>query len=148
VKGSIVSFTSESTSAGGITARVRRHALHLLVWLVVVAMLVIPLLKDLPLGDTTRAGILAWLLVGIALYWLFTDLGYRPLLLFQLFFFSTAVACLSAKVLLVTIGVHRLSILRRTAIWLIVFGAVCAGANLAIMLLDLVKPGTPDSNTG
>jgi uncharacterized membrane protein len=76
----------------GLSARVRRHALQLVAWLVVVAMLVIPLLKDLPLGDTTRAGILAWLLVGIAIYWLFTDLGYRPLLLFQLFFFSAAVA--------------------------------------------------------
>jgi hypothetical protein len=139
---------SESTSEAGLSARVRRHVLQLLAWLVVVAMLVIPLLKDLPLGDTTRAGILAWLLVGIAMYWLFTDMGYRPLLLFQLFFFSAAVACLSAKVLLVSIGVHRLSILRRTAIWLIVFGAISAGANLAIMLLDLVKPRSPDSRRG
>lgn len=138
----------EGTSEAGLRARVRRHALQLLAWLVVVAMLVIPLLKDLPLGDTTRAGILAWLLVGIAMYWLFTDMGYRPLLLFQLFFFSAAVACLSAKVLLVSIGVHRLSILRRAAIWLIVFGAISAGANLAIMLLDLVKPRSPDSSTG
>jgi hypothetical protein len=133
-----------TTIAGSIRARVRRHALQLLAWLVVVALLVIPLLKDLPLGDTTRAGILAWLLVGIAIYWLFTDLGYRPLLLFQLFFFSAAVACLSAKVLLVSIGVHRLSILRRTAIWLIVFGALCAGANLAIMLLETLRPRSPD----
>jgi hypothetical protein len=137
----------DGTSGTGISARVRRHALQLLAWLVVVAMLVIPLLKDLPLGDTTRAGILAWLLVGIAMYWLFTDMGYRPLLLFQLFFFSAAVACLSAKVLLVSIGVHRLSILRRAAIWLIVFGALSAGANLAIMLLDLFKPRFPGSNT-
>lgn len=143
-----MSPTSEGTAEAGLSARVRRHALKLLAWLVVVAMLVIPLLKDLPLGDTTRAGILAWLLVGIAIYWLFTDLGYRPLLLFQLFFFSAAVACLSAKVLLVSLGVLRLSILRRTAIWLIVFGALCAGANLAIMLLDLVKPRSQGSRTG
>lgn len=128
----------------GIRARVRRHALQLVAWVIVIAMLVVPLLKDLPLGDTTRAGILAWLLVGIAIYWLFTDLGYRPLLLFQLFFFSAAVACLSAKVLLVSIGVHRLSILRRTAIWLILFGALCAGANLAIMLIDNIRPRQPD----
>jgi hypothetical protein len=139
-----VASTPDTRSTGSITAHVRRHALQLLAWLVVIAMLVIPLLKDLPLGDTTRAGILAWLLVGIAIYWLFTDLGYRPLLLFQLFFFSTAVACLSAKVLLVSIGVLRLSILRRTAIWLIVFGAICAGLNLALMLFDLLKPRTAD----
>jgi len=134
-----VSSPVEESPTGGIRARVRRHALQIVAWLIVVVMLVIPLLKDLPLGDTTRAGILAWLLVGIAIYWLFTDLGYRPLLLFQLFFFSAAVACLSAKVLLVSIGVHRLSILRRTAIWLILFGALCAGANLAIMALDAFR---------
>lgn len=134
-----MSSSIDQSHSRGIRARVQRHALQILAWLIVMAMLVIPLLKDLPLGDTTRAGILAWLLVGIAIYWLFTDLGYRPLLLFQLFFFSAAVACLSAKVLLVSVGVHRLSILRRTAIWLIVFGALCAGANLAIMLMDAIR---------
>jgi hypothetical protein len=141
-----VSSPGNASPTGGIRARVRRHALQLVAWVIVVAMLVVPLLKDLPLGDTTRAGILAWLLVGIAIYWLFTDLGYRPLLLFQLFFFSAAVACLSAKVLLVSIGVHRLSILRRTAIWLILFGALCAGANLAIMLMDSIRPRQPDTS--
>jgi hypothetical protein len=141
-----VSSPGNESPTGSIRARVRRHALQLVAWVIVIAMLVVPLLKDLPLGDTTRAGILAWLLVGIAIYWLFTDLGYRPLLLFQLFFFSAAVACLSAKVLLVSIGVHRLSILRRTAIWLILFGALCAGANLAIMLMDSIRPRQPDTS--
>lgn len=126
---------SDDEASPSLRARVGQQALKLLAWLAVIALLVIPLLKDLPLGDTTRAGIIAWVLVGIAIYWLFTDLGYRPLLLMQLLLFSAAVACLSAKVFLLTIGIHRLSILRRTAIWLIGFGALCAGLNLAIMLL-------------
>ena len=30
----------------------------------------------------------AWLLVGLALYWLYAGMGYRPLLLLQLMLFS------------------------------------------------------------
>lgn len=141
MKGYLVSLLPPRERINALGGRVWRGAIRLVVWLLVIAALVVPLLEDLPLGDTTRAGILAWILVGIALYWLFTDLGYRPLLLFQLFFFSAAVACLSAKVLLVSVGVHRLSILRRTAIWLILFGAMCAGGNVAIRFKELLRPG-------
>lgn len=126
-----------------LRGRVRRTSLRLLVWLVVIALLMVPLLEDFPLGDTSRAGVIAWILVGIALYWLFTDMGYKPLLLFQLFFFSAAVALLTAKVLLVTIGVYRGPILRRVAIWFILFGAVCAGLNVAISFLDNVRRRAP-----
>jgi hypothetical protein len=120
----------------------------LLLWLVALALLVIPIIRAMPLGDTTTVGIFAWLLVGVALYWLFTDLGYRPLLLIQLFLFSAAVACLSAKVFLVSIGVLRLSILRRTAVWLILFGAICATLNVLLMLLNLFRPQPPRPPAG
>jgi hypothetical protein len=127
--------------------RLWRTGLKLLLWLVVISLLVIPIIRAMPLGDTTRVGIFAWLLVGVALYWLFTDLGYRPLLLIQLFLFSTAVALLSAKVFLVSIGVLRLSILRRAAIWLILLGAVCATLNVIFLLLNLFRPApkSPDA---
>ncbi|HTS87238.1 MAG TPA: hypothetical protein VMG41_02005 [Gemmatimonadales bacterium] len=123
-------------------SRVWRTGLKLLLWLVVIGLLVVPLIRDLPLGDTTRAGILAWVLVGIGLYWLFTDLGYRPLLLFQLFFFSAAITLLTAKAALVSVGVHRGPILRRTAIWLLLLGAACAGVNVIIMFLELLRRGS------
>jgi hypothetical protein len=122
-----------------LRGRARRTGLRLLIWLVVILLLVVPLLEDFPLGDTSRAGVIAWILVGVALYWLFTDMGYRPLLLFQLFFFSAAVALLTAKVFLVAIGVYRGPILRRVAIWFILFGAVCAGLNVAISFLDNIR---------
>ena len=132
-----------------ITAsRIWHTGLRLLLWLVALVLLVIPIIRAMPLGDTTTVGIFAWLLVGVALYWLFTDLGYRPLLLMQLFLFSAAVACLSAKVFLVSIGVLRLSILRRTAVWLILFGAICATLNVLLMLLNLFRPSSPKPPTG
>jgi hypothetical protein len=134
------SFSSDATPTT-LRRKVQQTGLRLLIWLVVMGLLVVPLLKDFPLGDTSRAGILALILVGVAIYWLFTDMGYRPLLLFQVFFFSAAVACLSAKVLLVSLGVNRLTILRRLAIWLILFGALCAGGNVAITFLDLLRGG-------
>jgi hypothetical protein len=134
-------------SANTTASRIWRTSLRLLLWLVALALLVIPIIRAMPLGDTTTVGIFAWLLVGVALYWLFTDLGYRPLLLMQLFLFSAAVACLSAKVFLVSIGVLRLSILRRTAVWLILFGAICATLNVLLMLLNLFRPPPPESPT-
>jgi hypothetical protein len=128
----------------------QRTTLRLLLWLVAVALLVLPLIRALPLGETTRAGLLTVLLLGIALYWLFTDMGYRPLLLFQLVFFSTALVFLSAKVFLVGIGVHSLSILRRTAIWLDILGALCAGVNVILLLVDRFRARSrhPASPTG
>ena len=52
-------------------------------WLVV-CVIVGPLVRSLsPLGQATRTGMLAALLVAMALYWLYAGLGYRPLLLVQ-----------------------------------------------------------------
>src|SRR5215213_4589220 len=48
--------------------------------LVALALLVVPLLRELPLGHGTRTGLLAWMLVALALYWLYAGMGYRPLL--------------------------------------------------------------------
>lgn len=126
----------------------RRTGLRLLVWLIVLILLIVPLLEDFALGDTSRAGVIGLLLVGIALYWLFTDTGYKPLLLFQLFFFSAAVALLTAKVFLVAMGSERGPILRRAAIWFILFGVVCAGLNVVISFIDILRrrssrPTTP-----
>jgi hypothetical protein len=70
-------------------------------------------------------------------------MGYRPLLLFQLVFFSTALVLLSAKAFLVGIGVHSLSILRRTAIYLDLLGAACAGVNVILLLVDLFRSRSP-----
>ena len=105
--------------------------------LAALGLLVVPLLRELPLGQSTRTGILAWLLVGLALYWLFAGMGYRPLLLLQLLLFSGAAALLSAKLLLVAVDVHRLTVLRYVARGLILVGAGCAMANLVAMLLLL-----------
>jgi hypothetical protein len=105
--------------------------------LAALGLLVLPLLRELPLGQSTRTGILAWLLVGLALYWLFAGMGYRPLLLLQLLLFSGAAALLSAKLLLVAVDVHRLTVLRYVARGLILVGAGCAMANLIAMLLLL-----------
>jgi hypothetical protein len=80
---------------------------------------------------------LAWLLVVLALYWLFQGMGYRPLLLLQLVLFSIAATMLSAKVLLVIVDVNKVNFLRFAARWLIMLGALCAGVNLFGMLLNL-----------
>src|SRR5829696_2007133 len=74
---------------------------RLLLMLATLGLLVVPLIRELPLGQSTRTGLLAWLLVGLALYWLYAGMGYRPLLLLQLLIFSTAATLLSAKLLLV-----------------------------------------------
>lgn len=116
-----------------------RASLRLLLILGALALLVVPLIRELPLGQTTRTGILAWLLVVLAMYSMYAGLGYRPLLILQLLFFSCAVVLLSMKVLLVVVDVHRLSILRRVAIALILAGFACAGANLGAMLLALFR---------
>ena len=114
---------------------------RLLFNLLVLAFVVVPLIRGLPLGQTTRTALLAWLLVALAVYWLYTGLGFQPLLLIQLVLFSAAAALLSAKILLVVVDIHRLSILRRTAKGLIFVGAACAGLNLGGMALALLRRG-------
>jgi hypothetical protein len=120
-------------------SELRRASAMLLVMLLVLALLVVPLIRDLPLGMSTRIGMLAWLLVGLALYWLYEGMGYRPLLLLQLVIFSAAATLLSAKLLLVIVDVNRVNILRIAARWLIMLGAACAGANLLGMLFRLIR---------
>jgi hypothetical protein len=66
-------------------------------------------------------------------------MGYRPLLLLQLFIFSTAATLLSAKLLLVIVDVNRVTFLRTLARALILLGAACAGSNLLAMLYRLAR---------
>jgi hypothetical protein len=113
--------------------------------LLILGLLVVPLLRELPLGQSTRIGLLAWLLVALALYWLYEGMGYRPLLLLQLMLFSGAAALLSTKLLLVAVDVHRLTVLRYVARGLILVGAGCAMANLIAMLLLLWRRSRPSS---
>jgi hypothetical protein len=116
-----------------------RAILRLSAMLVILALVLVPLLRSLPLGQTTRTGLLAWLLVGIALYWAFAGLGYRPLLILQMLAFSTAATLLTTKAALVLLGIDRLSILRRTARDLILAGGALAVVNLGSMLIGLVR---------
>lgn len=128
-----------------------RASWKLLLMLAVLALLVVPLLRELPLGQSTRIGLLAWVLVALALYWLYAGMGYRPLLLLQLLLFSCAAALLSAKLVLVAIDVPRWAVLRYVARGMILVGAGLAGANLGAMLLllwrktrhDSLPPGRP-----
>lgn len=112
-----------------------RASLWLCVMLLTLAFVVVPLLRDLPLGATTRTGLLAWLLVVLALYWLYAGLGFQPLLLLQLIVFSAAAVLLSTKAVLVLVGIERLGVLRRTAKALIMVGATLAGLNLLALLV-------------
>jgi hypothetical protein len=129
---------AEHTAEDATPGELRRSVLILLLMLAALALLVTPLLRDLPLlGKSTRTAILAWLLVGLALYWMYMGMGYRPLLLVQLLLFSAAAALLSVKLLLVVVSIESLTILRWFARWLIMAGAVVAGANLTGMLIAL-----------
>jgi hypothetical protein len=114
-----------------------RASWKLLLMLVALALLVVPLLRELPLGHGSRTGLLAWMLVALALYWLYAGMGYRPLLLLQLLLFSGAAAFLTARVLLGVMDVSELGLLRAMARGLILIGAGLAGANLLAMLLLL-----------
>lgn len=114
-----------------------RASWKLLLMLGALALLVVPILKELPVGHSTRTALLAWMLVALALYWLYAGMGYRPLLLLQLLLFSAAAAFLTAKVLLLVIDVRQLGILRALARGMILVGAGLAGANLLAMLLLL-----------
>ena len=137
---------AEHTAEDATPGELRRSVLILLLMLAALALLVTPLLRDLPLlGRSTRTAILAWLLVGLALYWMYAGMGYRPLLLVQLLLFSAAAALLSVKILLVAVTIDSLTILRWLARWLIMAGAVCAGANLTGMLVALTLKQTGPS---
>jgi hypothetical protein len=136
---------ADHTAEDATPGELRRSVLVLLLMLAALGLLVVPLLGDLPLfGKSTRTAILAWLLVGLALYWMYAGMGYRPLLLVQLLLFSTAAALLSVKLLLVAVTIDSLTVLRWMARYLIIAGAVCAGANLTGMLLALTlqRPNT------
>jgi hypothetical protein len=123
----------------------------LLLMLAILGLLVVPLLRELPVGQSSRIGLLAWMLVALALYWLYAGMGYRPLLLLQLLLFSGAAALLTAKLLLVALDVHELTILRYVARGMILVGTGLAGANLGGLLLQLWRrsrqgasaPGNP-----
>jgi hypothetical protein len=122
---------------------------RLLLMLAILGLIVVPLLHELPLGQSSRIGLLAWMLVVLGLYWLYAGMGYRPLLLFQLMLFSGAAALLTAKLLLVAADVHTLSVLRYVARGLVLVGAGCAFANLFAMLFLLwrrSRPGSPASD--
>ena len=120
-------------------AELRRGSIRLFLMLLALALLVVPLIRELPLGQTTRTGILAWLLVALAFYWMYAGLGYKGLLLLQLLLFSAAAALLTTKAGLVLVGIDRLSILRRTAMILILLGAACAAVNLVMMLVGIAR---------
>lgn len=124
-----------------------RASWKLLLMLVALGLLVVPLIRELPLGQSSRTGLLAWLLVGLAMYWLYAGMGYRPLLLLQLMLFSGAAALLSAKLLLVAIDVRSMAILRHVARGLILVGAGCAIANLGAMLIMLWRRSRSDAGT-
>ena len=133
--GAQVPPTAEEATPGEL----RRASLRLLVMLLVLGLLVVPLIHELPLGRSTRIGLLAWLLVALALYWLYKGMGYRPLLLVQLVLFSMAATLLSAKVLLVIVDVREVNILRAAARWFVLLGTAFAGANLGGMLVRLLQ---------
>jgi hypothetical protein len=138
----LVKGPANHTAEDATVGELWRASLHLLVMLVVLALLIVPVLRDLPLGQSTRTGLLAWLLVALSLYWLYRGMGYQPLLLLQLLIFSGAAALLSLKVLLVAADVHSLSVLRRVARALIMIGAGLAGLNLTAMLITLIRRWT------
>ena len=137
---------AEHTAEDATPGELRRSVLILLLMLAALALLVTPLLRDLPLiGRSGRTAILAWLLVGLALYWMYAGMGYRPLLLVQLLLFSAAAALLSVKLLLEGVTIDSLTMLRWLARYLIMAGAVCAGANLTGMLVALTLKQTGPS---
>ncbi len=114
-------------------------SLKLVLMLGGLVLLVLPVVQDLPVGATTRTSVLAWLLVALALYWLYSGLGYRPLLYLQLVLFSAAATLLTVKAAFVLVDIDRFSILRRIARDLIYGGLGCAGLNLLGMVYALVN---------
>src|SRR5262245_14527808 len=133
---------AEHTAEDATPSELRRSAFILVLMLIALVVLVVPLLRVLPLGGSTRAGIFAWLLVALALCWMWAGMGYRPLLLCQLRFFSAAAALLSAKLVMVAVSIEGMAIIRDRARLLIQAGAVCAGATLGGMLAALTPRKT------
>lgn len=124
-------------------------SIRLFAMLVALVLMVIPVIRGLPVGATTKTSVLAWLLVVLAIYWLYSGLGYRPLLLVQLVLFSAAATVLTAKIALVAVDIDAFSILRRTARALIYAGLGCAALNLGGMMITLFKgrrPGAPSQS--
>ncbi|MEO8634221.1 MAG: hypothetical protein ABI587_02985 [Gemmatimonadales bacterium] len=129
---------AEHTAEQATPSELRAASVRLALWLV--ALVVIgPLIRALPLGQTTRTAILAWLLAAAALYWLYGGLGYRPLLLLQVILFSSAITLLSIKVLLVGLSVKEFDFLREAGRGLLIAGGACAGANLGMMLVASLR---------
>ena len=127
-----------------------RASWKLLLMLAALALLVVPLLRELPPSKGIPIGLFAWLLVGLALYWLYAGMGYRPLLLLQLLLFSGAATLLTAKVVLGVIALGKAGLLVAAARGMILVGAGLAGANLLAMLLLLwrrSRGNAPFSNT-
>lgn len=135
------------TADDATPAELRAGLGRLLINLAALGLVVFPLIWVLPVGETSRAALLAWLLVALAVYWLYAGLGFQPLLLIQLILFSAAAALLSAKIVLVIIDINRLSILRRTAQGLIVIGAACAVLNLGGMAMALRRRSRAQGST-
>jgi hypothetical protein len=105
--------------------------------LAALALLVIPLIRELPVIPSLRTVLISWVLVALALYWLYAGMGYRPLLLLQLLLFSGAAALFSAKLVLGVIEVGQLAVLRYVARVMVLVGAGLASANVLAMLLTL-----------
>ena len=128
------------TAEDATPQELKQAVLRLLVMLVLLGLLVVPFLMLFPGGETTRVGLLAWLMVGLTLYWLYAGLGYQSVLLVQLMAFSAAATILTAKAALVLVGLgHNVDLLRWSARVLIIFGALLAVGNLGSMYLALRK---------
>jgi hypothetical protein len=134
---SLVHQPALHTAEDATPQELRRAALRLLGMLVLLTLLVVPFLLLFPGGETTRTGLLAWLLVALALYWLYAGLGYQPVLLIQLMVFSAAAALLTTKAALLLVGIAQVAVIRWAARILIILGALLAVGNLGSMLLAL-----------
>jgi hypothetical protein len=134
---SLVHEPALHTAEDATPQELRRAALRLLGMLVLLTLLVVPFLLLFPGGETTRTGLLAWLLVALALYWLYAGLGYQPVLLIQLMVFSAAAALLTTKAALLLVGIAQVAVIRWAARILIILGALLAVGNLGSMLLAL-----------
>lgn len=109
-------------------------SLWLCLMLLLLGLVVVPLLRELPVGATTRTLLLAWLLVAMAMYWMYAGLGFQPLLLLQLGLFCIAALLLSTKAVLVLLGIESFGILRRSARVLILGGAGVSAVNLVALI--------------
>jgi hypothetical protein len=121
-----------------------RASWKLLLMLAALGLLVVPLIRELPPSRGIPIGIFAWLLVALALYWLYAGMGYRPLLLLQLLLFSGAATLLTARLVFGVIAEGKLGLFRAAARGMILVGAGLAGTNLVAMLLLLWRRSRND----